>query len=153
MTVRNKVVVVPGAAHGIDAALARRFAVEGARTVVVADIDGQGAQTLAAENAGIFIDDGVNTPAATWKRILEVDVMVHIYAARVVLPGMLARREGYLLQTVSAAGLHRRSKATVFFWQRKLHGHRRLVCETGRQRTWYAGVVRIVCVFDFYLWW
>jgi short-subunit dehydrogenase len=31
--------------------------------------------------------------------------MAHVYAARAVLPSMLARREGYLLQTISAAGL------------------------------------------------
>jgi len=48
MTVRNKVVVVTGGAHGIGGALARRFAAERARMVVVADIDGQSAQKLAA---------------------------------------------------------------------------------------------------------
>jgi len=42
------VVVVTGGAHGIGAALARRFAAEGARMLVVADIDGQSAQTLAS---------------------------------------------------------------------------------------------------------
>src|SRR4029077_4714085 len=39
----------------------------------------------------IFIDGGVNTPDADWKRILDVNVMAHICAARAVLPGMLAR--------------------------------------------------------------
>lgn len=140
MTVSGKVVVVTGGADGIGAALARRFAAEGARTVVVADIDGQSAQKVAADisgfalsvdvaqeadvrrlvdetiqkfgsidlfcsNAGIFADGGVNTPDAAWKQIFDVNVMAHIYAARAVLPGMLARGEGYLLQTVSAAGL------------------------------------------------
>ena len=31
--------------------------------------------------------------------------MAHVYAARAVLPQMLARGDGYLLQTASAAGL------------------------------------------------
>jgi NADP-dependent 3-hydroxy acid dehydrogenase YdfG len=140
MIVSGKVVVVTGGAHGIGAALARRFAAEGAGAVVVADIDGKEVQKLAAEiggfsmtadvsqeadvrrlveetrqrfgpidlfcsNAGIFTDGGVETPDAAWKQILDINVMAHIYAGRAVLPGMLARGEGYLLQTVSAAGL------------------------------------------------
>src|SRR5207302_1124960 len=34
-----------------------------------------------------------------------VNVMAHVYAARAVLPAMLAQGEGYLLHTASAAGL------------------------------------------------
>jgi short-subunit dehydrogenase len=35
----------------------------------------------------------------------ELHVMAHVYAARAVLPGMIARGEGYLVHTASAAGL------------------------------------------------
>jgi NAD(P)-dependent dehydrogenase (short-subunit alcohol dehydrogenase family) len=56
-------------------------------------------------NAGIGVDGGPEAPNADWQRIWEINVMAHVYAARAVLPQMLARKEGYLVQTVSAAGL------------------------------------------------
>jgi NAD(P)-dependent dehydrogenase (short-subunit alcohol dehydrogenase family) len=46
--VRGAVAVVTGGAGGIGAALARRFAAEGAAAVVVADLDGAGAEVVAA---------------------------------------------------------------------------------------------------------
>lgn len=49
MEVRDQVVVVTGAASGIGRALARRLAAEGARGVVVADLDGAGAEAVADE--------------------------------------------------------------------------------------------------------
>jgi NAD(P)-dependent dehydrogenase (short-subunit alcohol dehydrogenase family) len=141
MKLQDKVVVVTGGADGIGAALCRRFAEEGARGVVVADVNRDGAARVAEEinglavavdvsveadvirlveeataayghvdlfcsNAGIFgTAGGIDVPNDVWQRIWEVNVMAHIYAARAVLPGMLARGEGYLLQTASAAGL------------------------------------------------
>ena len=48
---------------------------------------------------------GLEASNAEWQKIWDVNVMAHVYAARAVLPGMLARGEGYLLQTASAAGL------------------------------------------------
>jgi NAD(P)-dependent dehydrogenase (short-subunit alcohol dehydrogenase family) len=55
MELSNKVVVVTGAASGIGRALARRFAHEGARGVVVADLDGPGAQAAADEIGGLGV--------------------------------------------------------------------------------------------------
>ena len=49
MDLRDKVAVVTGGASGIGRAMARRFAEEGARGVVVADLDGPGAEVVAAE--------------------------------------------------------------------------------------------------------
>ena len=47
MEIRNKVAIVTGAASGIGAGLARRFAQEGAAGVVVADLDLEGARRVA----------------------------------------------------------------------------------------------------------
>jgi NAD(P)-dependent dehydrogenase (short-subunit alcohol dehydrogenase family) len=60
---------------------------------------------LFCSNAGIGVKGDCDVPDAEWQRIWEINVMAHVYAARAALPGMLARKEGYLLQTVSAAGL------------------------------------------------
>ena len=47
MDVRDKVIVVTGGASGIGRAMAERFHAEGAKKVVVADLDGEGAQQVA----------------------------------------------------------------------------------------------------------
>jgi NAD(P)-dependent dehydrogenase (short-subunit alcohol dehydrogenase family) len=140
MEVADRVVVVTGGARGIGRALARRFAREGAEAVVVADVDIDGASTLAREiggmaikcdvsredevaqlaakvqtakgridifcsNAGIAVAGGPEAATSDWQRIWDVNVMSHVFVARHVLPGMLEHKEGYLLGTVSAAGL------------------------------------------------
>jgi NAD(P)-dependent dehydrogenase (short-subunit alcohol dehydrogenase family) len=56
-------------------------------------------------NAGIAVGGGPEATTSDWQRIWDVNLMSHVYAARHVLPGMLDRKEGYLLGTVSAAGL------------------------------------------------
>ena len=139
MNVAGKVAVVTGGGSGIGAALARRFARDGARRVVVVDRDLTAAQTVADEIDGVAEVADVTDPAAVnglvertlardeyidlfcsnagiatgggldddemWHRVLEVNTMAHVYAARAVLPSMLERGTGYLLQTASAAGL------------------------------------------------
>src|SRR5690606_33096216 len=56
-------------------------------------------------NAGVAVVGGVDVPDEQWHHLWQVNVAAHIYAARAVLPAMLARGDGYLVQTASAAGL------------------------------------------------
>jgi NAD(P)-dependent dehydrogenase (short-subunit alcohol dehydrogenase family) len=56
-------------------------------------------------NAGIIVAGGIEVPDAAWSRIWAINVHSHVYAARAILPGMLARGGGYLVVTASAAGL------------------------------------------------
>jgi len=67
--------------------------------------DAFGAIDLFCSNAGIAMEGGEETPDSEWQRIWGINLMAHVYATRAVLPAMLARGEGYLLQTASAAGL------------------------------------------------
>jgi len=60
---------------------------------------------LFCSNAGIGTATGIETSNEDWQRVWEVNVLAHVYAARAVVPQMLARGEGYLLTTASAAGL------------------------------------------------
>jgi NAD(P)-dependent dehydrogenase (short-subunit alcohol dehydrogenase family) len=56
-------------------------------------------------NAGIIVAGGEEASDEAWSRIWAINVHSHVYVARAVLPGMLARGSGYLVITASAAGL------------------------------------------------
>jgi len=61
---------------------------------------------LFCSNAGVpGPPGGPEASDEEWQRTWEVNVMAHIWAARVLLPEMVQRTEGYLLSTASAAGL------------------------------------------------
>src|SRR3954465_2272200 len=60
---------------------------------------------LFCSNAGIGGGGGIEQIDEVWNEIWAINVMAHVYAARAVLPSMLARGEGYLMNTASAAGL------------------------------------------------
>ncbi|MEJ1970650.1 MAG: SDR family oxidoreductase [Rhizomicrobium sp.] len=60
MQIRDRIVVVTGAAGGIGKALAQRFAREGAKLVVSADLDGAGAAATARETGGVAFTTDVS---------------------------------------------------------------------------------------------
>jgi NAD(P)-dependent dehydrogenase (short-subunit alcohol dehydrogenase family) len=50
-------------------------------------------------------DHAASAPDAAWDLNWRVHVMAHVWAARVLLPGMIARGSGFLVNVASAAGL------------------------------------------------
>jgi len=60
---------------------------------------------LFCSNAGILALGGVEVDNSEWQRTWEINVMSHVWAARHVVPRMVERGGGYLLNTASAAGL------------------------------------------------
>lgn len=64
-----------------------------------------GAIDIFCSNAGIGFGGGAEAPNHEWQLIWDVNVMGHVYAARHIIPCMIKRGGGYLLNTSSAAGL------------------------------------------------
>src|SRR6267142_2045939 len=60
MQIQDKVVVVTGGANGIGRAMCERFAAEGARGVVVADLDIERAEDLAKQINGLAVRTNVS---------------------------------------------------------------------------------------------
>jgi NAD(P)-dependent dehydrogenase (short-subunit alcohol dehydrogenase family) len=74
------------------------------RRLVAAAEDAFGPVDLYCSNAG---SGGANIedPVEAWDAIWRVNTLAHVLAAKAVLPSMLDRGRGHLLQTASAAGL------------------------------------------------
>jgi NAD(P)-dependent dehydrogenase (short-subunit alcohol dehydrogenase family) len=66
---------------------------------------GEGPIDIFCSNAGIGVGGGAETPNDAWQRIWDINVMAHVWAARHVVPLMIGRGGGYLVNTASAAGL------------------------------------------------
>ena len=129
--------------------MARRFAAEKPRGLIVADLDLASAKSVASgigatalhvdvadpgsndrlidetedrfgpvdlfcANAGIGFAGDEQTAAERWDFMWQVNLMSHVHAARRLIPGWLARGEGYFLSTASAAGLLTNLKAAQY---------------------------------------
>ena len=141
MDVKNKRIVVTGAASGIGKALCEAFHEAKAQSIVAVDMNLDGAQETADSVNGIAIkanvgseEDTINiieksdehaggidiycsnagiggvpgffeVNASDWQNIWDVNVQSHIFAAKHVLPQMIERGEGYLVNTSSTSVL------------------------------------------------
>ncbi len=142
MDLNDKITVVTGGGSGIGEASAMAFANNGARLVVVADLDGARAEAVAASigrqargvaldvaddaaltalceqiehddgpidlffsNAGYGHVGGLDLTADDWQRMMDVHFTAHLHVAKALVPRMVARGDGYLFSTASAAGL------------------------------------------------
>ncbi|MEK7422199.1 MAG: SDR family oxidoreductase [Actinomycetota bacterium] len=56
-------------------------------------------------NAGVGMGSDLDTPESVWETAFNVNTHAHRWAAKHLLPGWLARGEGYFCSTASAAGL------------------------------------------------
>jgi NAD(P)-dependent dehydrogenase (short-subunit alcohol dehydrogenase family) len=91
---------------GSAAVLAVDIGVEAGNQHLVAFAeDAFGPIDLFFANAGVAIGTDLATPEADWELAFNVNVHAHRWAAKYLLPGWLARGEGYFCSTASAAGL------------------------------------------------
>ena len=140
MDIKDQVVVVTGGGAGIGAALARAAAKKEAQTVIVADINGDKAKSVATDiggesfrvdvskedeitalvenvekrhgpiglfcsNAGFVTSTGLEDTNERILNMWEVHVMAHIYAARAVLPQMIANEGGHAVTKALSVGV------------------------------------------------
>src|SRR4029079_17222787 len=79
---------------------------EGATIALVDEVEGAyGPIDLWFANAGVANGGGADAPDELWANQWRVNVMAHVYAARALLPGWIARGDGHLVTTASMAGI------------------------------------------------
>ena len=78
-------------------------------------IEANGPIDVFISNAGVpGALGGPESSDESWDEAWRVNVMAHVWAARVLLPEMVERGEGYLINTASAAGLLTQVSSLVY---------------------------------------
>ncbi len=80
---------------------------ESVRALVDRAFESYGAVDVFCSNAG-YTDPApgdLSQPVEAWRNIVDVNLLAHVWAARCVVPSMIERGGGYLLQTISSAAL------------------------------------------------
>jgi len=92
MEIAGKIIVVTGGASGIGRALCQRFAQEGAKAIVVADLNEEGARAVAQEIKGVAVgcdvsreEDVVHLVESTEERVGPIDLFCS--NAGIMVPG------------------------------------------------------------------
>ncbi len=87
----------------------------GVRSLVDQAREAAGPIDIFVSNAGVpGAAGGPESPDDSWQLGWDVNVMAHVWASRLLLPEMLARGEGYLVNTASAAGLLTQVSALIY---------------------------------------
>ena len=97
MELKDKIVVVTGGGNGIGKALADRFSQEGARHVVVADIDMDSAEAVAHAVSGT----AMRVDVASESQIKNLNILGQVLASK-------SNPEDLLLQSLAKLLQHRR---------------------------------------------
>ena len=88
---------------------------ESVRALIAAATEAFGPIDVFVSNAGVPGGmGGPEIPDEEWDEAWRVNVMAHVWASRVLLPEMVARGEGYLINTASAAGLLTQVSSLVY---------------------------------------
>ncbi len=96
---------IGGSAHGVNVADETQL-----QKLIGSVRDSQGPIDLFISNAGVgeLPPDSKNAASQSndvWERCWSVNVMAHVYACRALIPQMVERGDGYLINVASAAGL------------------------------------------------
>lgn len=88
---------------------------DGVKALIAEAGAANGAVDIFVSNAGVPGGmGGPEVPDELWEEAWRVNVMAHVWAARALLPEMLDRGEGYLINTASAAGLLTQVSSLVY---------------------------------------